>query len=427
MTPEKILERVRSLKAAADAMSKSITQHEVDQAVWQALNHNRSWVAEAKRALCEEGPEQAEFFLKFRLWGVKEEYGGGILTVQGEEKGLIISRPGVPAVTMTYKQVVENYIEPLDDSKIVCPTCSKPAFFTAAEGKRRMHRHGDDYSRDTTSSRRRHQDNNETPEFIDPASIPEWTPAKADFTLNDSTNLRVIASIASRVLEVEDIEVLFGSDGMSFTSMDGPHYSLCSVFCPATSFTAYVTNRPFTVAMKTEDLMSGLSHLKKEPISIHYDEQEEVVHFSCGTRKFDIATLPPWQGIRPLPEVKFTAKFVVGRKALLALLNDARSFDSVRVTATKERMGFHFHSHLDSDSNSTLEDSFAVGGKEVVSAEVSEETKQTYGVMYLISILKAVPTDVVTFEYATDKPCRLTFNLEDGSSVTYWLAPRQNE
>ena len=95
------------------------------------------------------------------------------------------------------------------------------------------------------------------------------------------------------------------------------------------------------------------------------------------------------------------------------------------VEAQKEKLSFSGKSDI-GKANIALEKNDA----DVLGLEVKQDSKATYSIEYLASIVRTAgsASDTLVMEYATKKPIKLSFRLNDqGAGLTFWLAPRVSD
>ncbi len=64
----------------------------------------------------------------------------------------------------------------------------------------------------------------------------------------------------------------------------------------------------------------------------------------------------------------------------------------------------------------------------IIDLKVDDVSKAAFSLGYLLDMTKpASSTDMVTLEYLTNSPLRLSYELQDGGKVLYFIAPKVEE
>ncbi|RLE81322.1 MAG: DNA polymerase sliding clamp, partial [Thermoprotei archaeon] len=125
-----------------------------------------------------------------------------------------------------------------------------------------------------------------------------------------------------------------------------------------------------------------------------------------------------------LPAVK--VDFKVRARMLSDSLKDALSdanlvSDAVKFEATEDLLRVY----ASSDKGEVTVDFSLISGS-LLEYEVQENSVASYSLEYLLDMVKKASalSDVVTVEFATEKPISLTFEIAGGGILRYFLAPR---
>ena len=123
----------------------------------------------------------------------------------------------------------------------------------------------------------------------------------------------------------------------------------------------------------------------------------------------------------PVPRVPFTVTAKVLSDAVKDAIKDASIVsDYVRFESTEDK----FSIKASSDRGS-VEVEFTQESGSLIELDVKEPSRASYSLDYLSDMMKATAlSDILTIEFATNKPVALTFDLPGGGRLTFYLAPR---
>jgi len=238
---------------------------------------------------------------------------------------------------------------------------------------------------------------------------------------------KIVANTISTLVEEASFEAT--SEGLSFRAMDPSHVALVDLEWPNTAFEKYRCDEQFKFTVRVEDLVKLIKRADpQDSIEVLTSEGEMLVlKISDGyKREFTIHLIESTYGPTPLPKLSFNAKILMAEQIFEKMLNDISVVsDHVTFQSTGEKIVFSGKS--DSGSGSVTLDK---GSQDVLELDVKEESRATYSIDYLLNITKAAgkASDILTFEYSSKMPLRLTFKLsEQGGRINFYLAPRVQE
>jgi proliferating cell nuclear antigen len=216
---------------------------------------------------------------------------------------------------------------------------------------------------------------------------------------------------AANVL-VEEANFHLSADGLSFRSMDPSHIAMINVLIPPTDFAKYEVTDGVKFALRTQEVAKILKRFDKdEELTLALDGEHLII--SNQRKTFKTRTLESSGGDTPIPSLRFDvlAKFTHNTiDKTLADVNVVSEF----LTVTTKPDGVLFSGKGDS------------GEVEVVvpttDRDVKEKSKTTYSLDYIIKMVKAVSVDMVTLEYSSKMPLKLSLGR-----ISYFLAPRVAE
>jgi proliferating cell nuclear antigen len=243
---------------------------------------------------------------------------------------------------------------------------------------------------------------------------------------------KAIAAAVKTLVEEATFEA--NGEGMKFRAMDPSHVALVDLVLPSSSFSSYECDKPLKFSVRVEDLVKVVARAEtKDTVTVSQgvkdeedaeDEDAITVVFQNGyKRKFVIHLIESTASSAPLPKLEFDTKATVTKAIMDKILGDINVVsDQVTIQATKDKMVFSGKSDV---GNAKV----ALGGKDadVLKLESNAESRATFSIEYITSILKALGgvADTLELEYSTKKPIRMNFALNaQGARLQFFLAPR---
>jgi len=242
-----------------------------------------------------------------------------------------------------------------------------------------------------------------------------------------SQEWKAVASAIKTLVEEATFEI--GPEGLVFRAMDPSHIALVDLNWPNSAWEKYSVDKATKFTVRVEDFVKLISRTDaKDSIEIASGEDDAItLRIMNGyKREFKIHLIETTPGTAPLPKLDFDVKFSMAKNVFEKVLGDISVVaDQVMVSSLKE--GVSFSGKSDTGAGTIQLDK---GGAELLELDVKQEAKAAYNIDYVLNISKAVGSaaDVVALEYASKKPCRLEFRLnEQGARIHFYLAPRISE
>jgi proliferating cell nuclear antigen len=242
-----------------------------------------------------------------------------------------------------------------------------------------------------------------------------------------STEWKAVASAIKTLVEEATFEAT--SETLIFRAMDPSHIALVDLNWPNTAFEKYECDKQFKFSIRVEDFVKLIGRSDtKDSVEISSTEEDTLLLrlMNGYKREFRIHLIESTTSTAPLPKLDLDARVLMSKTVFEKVLNDISVVaDQVTVHALKENISFSGKSDIGA---ATIQ--LDKNGADILELDVKEECKATYNIDYLIGISKAIggASDTIMCEYASKKPIRLEFKLnEQGSMVHYFLAPRISE
>ena len=238
---------------------------------------------------------------------------------------------------------------------------------------------------------------------------------------------KVVVNTISALVEEASFEAT--SEGLTFRAMDPSHVALVDLDWPNLAFDKYDCDKQLKLTVRVEDLVKLIRRADgKDSVEISMNEDEMLLlKLANGyKRQFQIHLVESTYDATPVPKLAFNTKVEITESIFEKMLNEISAVsDHIIISANDKKLIFSGKSDSGTGS-ATLEK----GNQELLQLNVKEESKATYSIDYLLNITKAAgkSTDVLTFEYSSKMPLRLTFKLsEKGGRMCFYLAPRIEE
>lgn len=228
---------------------------------------------------------------------------------------------------------------------------------------------------------------------------------------------------------VEEASFEAAAEGLSFRAMDPSHVALVDLDWPNSAFDKYDCDKQFKFTVRVEDLAKLIRRADAgDSVEISSAENDTLlVKMANGyAREFQIHLIESTYGATPLPKLSFNSKIVMTEQTFEKMLSDISVVsDHITIDASAERILFSGKSDAGTGSATLTK-----GSQDLLELKVKEDSKSIYSIDYLLNITRAAgkAADVLTFEYSSKMPLRLTFNLsEKGGKIQFYLAPRIEE
>jgi len=216
-------------------------------------------------------------------------------------------------------------------------------------------------------------------------------------------------------------------EGLKLRAMDPSRVAMVDFLWGREAFEEFECDEPTKICVNLGELMKILKRAGRgEIVEFSLDETSgrlKITITNGYSRSFQLPILETVEEELPGElKIPFTAKITMGAKELRQAIEDAKlASDHIRIEASKEGVTFKASGDVTAMSVDFPRDSEAI-----TKFEVDEETQAAFGLAYLLDIVKAASalSEVVSIEYATDKPIKLDFKLPYEGKLVFYLAPR---
>jgi len=233
----------------------------------------------------------------------------------------------------------------------------------------------------------------------------------------------IISAIASLI---EEASFTVSPTGIELRAMDPSHVAMVDFEMSKSSFDEYDCEAPTRLDVNLNEMLKFLRRIESdEPLELSFDEKTARLNIILSgkyLRNFTIPTLEIAGEKVPTPKISFNAKARVTTYFLKNAINDAYTVsDHIRFEATSVK----FVIRAAGDPGSVLIE-LDEGSEALLGLEVGDEANATFGLSYLNEIVGAASTtsDIVTIEFSTNMPVKLSFEMPHQEKLQYFVAPR---
>lgn len=223
---------------------------------------------------------------------------------------------------------------------------------------------------------------------------------------------------------IEEASLVITPEGVKLRALDPSRTAMIDLSIPKEAFEDFSCEEEVRVGINFDDMKKILKRCKKDD-KIEYDVAGGKVRVKIigkATRQFILPLIDIGGEALPTPKVVFTVKAKLSSDALDEAVRDAEVIaDAVKFEATEEALILKALS-----DKGDLEVRFGKESEALFEYEVQEGAVASYSLDYLADIVKkaAKISDIVSIEFATNKPIALTFEIPHGGRLAYYLAPR---
>ena len=231
------------------------------------------------------------------------------------------------------------------------------------------------------------------------------------------------AAIDSIVSLVEEGQFEIKEDGLCLKAMDPSQISMVSFKMPKSAFVEYNVPEETKIGIDINQFSNILARGKKnEHVELSMEDGRLNVLFYADKRKrmFKIPLIEIGEGLSREPKIEYTSYAKIRAEALKETLKDAKLVSS-HVKLLLDPKAFLVEVR---GENGDVKEEFVAGGEEVTEIKTENGSRATFPLQYLEDMIKAASAStIVTINLETDRPMKLSYDIE-GASVTYYLAPR---
>ncbi|KUO82327.1 MAG: DNA polymerase [Vulcanisaeta sp. OSP_8] len=224
---------------------------------------------------------------------------------------------------------------------------------------------------------------------------------------------------------IEEANFALASDGLKLRALDPSRTAMIDLLIPKEAFEEFPEslNEEVRIGVNFDDFKKLLRRIRKgDKLGIEVSEGKLKVRLlGKASRTMTLPLIDIGAEELPTPKVVYTVLAKVSSDSLNEALKDADVIaDAVKFDAKDD--GLYISASSDKGD---VEVKFEKEGEVMFEYDLKEPATAKYSLDYLVdTVSKAYRiSDIVTIEFATQKPIALTFEIPMGGKLTYYIAP----
>lgn len=225
---------------------------------------------------------------------------------------------------------------------------------------------------------------------------------------------------------VEEVDITATPEGIQGRSMDPSHVALVDFSWKKEMFTEYTCPTPIKTRINVNTLIKKLRGTENQELHVTYNSTDRKLRLVLKGKwqsTFTEPTLDPGDEEVPTPKIAFNTKIRLPSSALKDVIDQVQTVsDNLRFTSTPAKLMIEGVSEL-----SQVKVEAEKGTEILLEFEVKEpEVKSTYNINYLTEIAKTITgvSELITVEYSTNMPIKISAEPSNASTLVFFLAPR---
>lgn len=223
---------------------------------------------------------------------------------------------------------------------------------------------------------------------------------------------------------IDEACFIANSEALRLRALDPSRIAMVDLYLPREAFSTYEVEGEVKLGINFDDLNKILRRAKtKDRVVLEAAGNRIRITISdAAERTFTIPLLDIAGEELPSPRVTFDVTARMLSDTLRDTLKDAEMIsDTVRFEA--EKQAFKIVARSD---RGEMEAKFSLEQGSLIEYDVKNPSTSSYSLNYLNDIVGRAyrVSDVITIEFATNRPLSLTFDVAGGGTLRYYLAPR---
>jgi proliferating cell nuclear antigen len=249
--------------------------------------------------------------------------------------------------------------------------------------------------------------------------------------LENSRILRGIVEALSSI--IDETEFIITTKELSIRAMDPSRICLLQLSMIKEDFDEYECNEDIKIGLNLEDLDKILKRSSAtDSVELTYEPKAQKIKIkmkqrdTTKTRTFSLALLDIEMEDIPMEnllKIEYDADWSMDPAFFVEAIKDAEIYSEILNIIADEEKGLIF-----SSIGQIGEMEYELALDEILEAEIKGTNKGAYSLQFLKSILKIENiTEKLTVSLKDDHPLKLIFNILEGGTLSYFLAPRVEE
>lgn len=245
---------------------------------------------------------------------------------------------------------------------------------------------------------------------------------KVNFTYGSSQQFKTLLSALNTI--GDEINFQVSNEAITVKQMDSTHCTMIVLELNKAAFNTWCVEEHNFCMDVANALKTVFKKVKKnESVTLSISDKDSAV-WTLVERFKRVVKVPliDYEIEKcPTPKIRFNAKVTMITKDLLDIVENAETYnDGVNVICTDESVTFRCEGDL--GEFSVPLDKY---GESLLSIVVQGKPESKYGISFLKPFVKALKSisDIVTLEYSSNFPLKLSVNLMCGK-LSFYVAPR---
>ncbi|MCD6428897.1 MAG: DNA polymerase sliding clamp [Desulfurococcales archaeon] len=220
---------------------------------------------------------------------------------------------------------------------------------------------------------------------------------------------------------VDEALFSFTNDGVVVKALDPAKVALIEIKIPPEAFLTFKVTKDLSVGMNLSSLIKSISKPKKtDKLTFRANEQfYELIVEGVAVKRYKYRSVEVSATEVPEVTLDFKVRALVLAQAFKAAVKDLKGVGSIAFVAEDDQ-----NLYLRAAEGGAEAKLSKMGGS-ILEMEVSEPSRCVYDEDYITKILNLTGiAENLEIKFGNDLPLRLSFNLVDGGSVNYLLAPK---
>ena len=258
-------------------------------------------------------------------------------------------------------------------------------------------------------------------EKVEGQQTPE-KPMHVKFVFPDAREWKYIIEGIATI--VDEANFVASPDGLRLRALDPGRVAMVDLYIPANLFEEYNVEQDAKIGVRLDDLNEVLKRVRKDDeISFEVFGGRLVITLAGRVeRRFRFPLLDVSGQELPSPKLNFTvAAKMLGDTFRDALQDAGLVSETVKMRAENENLWL-----IAKSDEGEVEVKLSVETGSLVEIDAKETAEANYGIDFLNKIVSKAyrVSDILGLRFATNMPLELTFDIANGGTLKYLLAPR---
>ena len=249
---------------------------------------------------------------------------------------------------------------------------------------------------------------------------------KFELTLPRAKTWKDAVSAISTLIERGDMAV--NESGLIIRAIDSSHIAMIDFVLPAAIFSEYYVEQETVVGVDFREVGRIMARAKPtDQLKMSYNSEKNTLTLTFienASRTFNIPLIEAKGSDLKIPKLEDTCSIKLLAEAFKEALKDAdvvseyAEFDTDKEKFAISGSGDRGSVHIELEKNN----------ENIIDLKVEDAMRAVFSLGYLLDMTKAASaTDMITLEFKSNSPLKLSYELQDGGKVIYFIAPKVEE